>query len=95
MSAQTPTTPAAILILAFPQILLASSTKSPILQLTLLFLPTIIVPRILLCPLSALKPCNAILRKRLNLGLQGGFMQRQVVYLANPHDRHTGPAGGD
>ena len=71
------------------------SSNSPILQLTLLFLPTIVIPRILLRPLSALKPCNAVFRKRLNLGLQGGLMQRQVVYLANPHDRLTGPAGGD
>ena len=95
MSAQNSVTRAAILILAFSQYLLASPTKSPILQLTPLCLPSIIIPDILLRPLSALKPRNPTFRKRLNLGLQGGLMQRQVVYLANPHDRHTGPAGGD
>jgi hypothetical protein len=91
-SAQSPTTPAAI---AFPQPLLASSTQSPILHLTPPRLPTIIIPMILLRPLSALKPRNAIFRKLLNLGLQGRLMQLQVVHLANPHDRRTGPAGGD
>jgi hypothetical protein len=95
LSAQSPTTPAAIPNLAFPQPLLASSTQSPILHLTPLRLPTIIIPMILLRPFSALKPRNAIFRKLLNLGLQGRLMQLQVVHLANPHDRRTGPAGGD
>ena len=62
---------------------------------TPLRLPTIIIPIILLRPLSALKPRNAIFRKRLNPGLQRRPMQRQVVHLSNPHDRRTGPAGGD
>ena len=95
MSAQNSTTPAAICILAFSQTLLASSTNSPILQLSPLCLPSIIIPRILLRSLSALTPRNPTFRKRLNPGLQDGLMQLQVVYLANPHDRHTGPAGGD
>ena len=90
-----PTTSVAKLILAFPQHLLASSTKSPDLQVTPLFLPSKIIPRILLRPLSALTPRNPTFRKRLDLRLQGSLMQRQVVYLSNPHDRHTRPAGGD
>ena len=89
------TTPAAIPNLTFSKPFLAFPTKSPILHLTPLRLPTIIIPRILLRPLSALEPRNAIFRKRLNLRLQGRPMQRQVVHLANPHDHLTGPAGGD
>lgn len=95
MSAQISTTAAAILILAFSQPLLTSSIKSPILQLSPLYLPSIIIPKILLRPLSTLTPRNPTFRKRLNPGLQGGLMQLQVVYLANPHDRHAGPARGD
>lgn len=45
--------------------------------------------------LSSLEPRNAIFRKDLKLWLQGRLVQRQVVHLANPHDGHTGPAGGD
>ena len=90
-----PTTPTTNLILAFLQPLLATSTKFPILQLTLLRLPSKVIPNILLRPLSALTPRNPTFRKRLNLGLQGSLMQRQIVYLTNPHDRHARPAGGD
>lgn len=80
---------------AFSGPLLASSTKFSILHLTLRRLPSKVIPMILVRPLSTLTPRNAIFRKLLELGLQGGLRQLQIVHLANSHDRHAREPGGD